>query len=131
MMSAKHSRILIIDDNEDILFMLQAVLQLKEYKVLIKNNIENLESFIRDISPQIILMDMLLGGADGREICKRLKADLALSYIPIIMISANSQAKAECFQAGASYFLEKPFEIKDLYDAVSNALSQYRNTETQ
>jgi DNA-binding response OmpR family regulator len=118
-MSVKHSHILVIDDNEDILFMLQVMLKLKEYKVSIKNNIENLESFIRELSPEVILMDMLLCGADGREICKRLKTDPVLSNIPVIMISAHSQAKAECLEAGASYFLEKPFEMKDLYHAIS------------
>jgi DNA-binding response OmpR family regulator len=121
-MTVKHSHILVIDDNDDILFMVQAMLQLKEYKVSVKNNIENLESFISELSPGAILMDMLLCGADGREICKRLKANLAFSYIPIIMISAHPQAKSGCLEAGASYFLEKPFEMKDLYHAVSEVL---------
>ena len=130
-MTVKPSHILVLDDNDDILFMLQSMLRLKEYKVSVKNNVENLESFIRDLSPGVILMDMLLCGADGREICKRLKADLAFSYIPIIMISAHPQAKAECLKAGASYFLEKPFEMKDLYHAVSDVLSQHRNPKDQ
>ncbi|MEP6951843.1 MAG: response regulator [Ginsengibacter sp.] len=123
-MSAKPSRILVIDDNDDILFMLQAMLQLKAYQVFIKNNIEDIESFIMVISPEIILMDILLGGADGHEICKRLKADPALSHIPIIMISAHSHAEAECLEAGASYFLEKPFEIKDIYHAITYVLGR-------
>ena len=123
MMLVKRSHILVIDDNEDILFMLQAMLQLKEYKVSIKDNIENLEAFIMDLSPEIIVMDMLLCGADGRDICKRLKANLAFSYIPIIMISAHPTAKAECLEAGANYFLAKPFEMKDLYLAVSKVSS--------
>ena len=122
-MSAKNLHILVIDDNEDILFMLQAMLKLKEYKVSIKDNIENLESDIEAMSPEIILMDMLLCGADGREICKRLKANLNFSNIPIVMISAHPQAKAECLRAGANYFLEKPFDMKDLYHAVSTVLS--------
>ena len=130
-MILKHSHILVIDDNDDILFMVQAMLQLKEYKVSVKNNVENLESFIKDLSPGVILMDTLLCGADGREICKRLKADIAFSYIPIIMISAHPQAKAGCLEAGASYFLEKPFEMKDLYHAVSDVLSQYRSLKDQ
>lgn len=66
---------------------------------------------------------MLLCGADGREICKRLKANLSFSNIPILMISADSTAEAECLKAGASCFPEKPFEIKNLYQNVSSVLS--------
>ena len=120
----ENTRILIIDDNEDILFMLQAVLQVKGYTVAIKNNIEYLESFVGEVSPQAILMDMLLCGADGREICKRLKTNMAFSSIPIIMISAHPQAKAACLEAGADYFLAKPFEITDLYNAVSEVTKE-------
>jgi len=121
-MPVKPSHILIIDDNEDILFMLQAMLQLKEYHVSTKDNIENLESFITDVSPDMIVMDMLLCGADGREICKGLKANVSFSNIPVVMISAHSHMEAECLQAGASYFLAKPFSMKDLYEIVSKVL---------
>jgi DNA-binding response OmpR family regulator len=106
-----------------ILYLRFNVLQLKEYKVSTIDNIKNLESFIKDLSPEIILMDMLLCGADGREICKQLKRNLAFSHIPIVMISAHPRAKAECLEAGANYFLEKPFEMNELYQAVSTVLS--------
>jgi CheY-like chemotaxis protein len=122
-MPVKPAHILVIDDNKDILFMLQAMLRLKEYTVSVKDNIENLEACIKELSPEVILMDMFLCGADGREICKRLKRNLAFSYIPIVMISAHPRAKAECLEAGANYFLEKPFEMNDLYQAVSKVLS--------
>ncbi len=119
----KDTHILVIDDNEDILLMLQSMLQFKGYKVSVRRNIQDLETFIIQLFPDVILMDMFLLGGDGREICKWLKSDLSLSRIPVIMISANSYAKAECIEAGALYFLEKPFEMKDLYEAVSIVLS--------
>ena len=66
MMLTKQLHLLVIDDNEDILFMLQAMLQHKGYKVSIKENTNDIEMYIKEISPDIILMDMLLSGADGR-----------------------------------------------------------------
>ena len=117
--------ILVIDDNEDILFMLEAMLQIKGYRVSVKKNVENLEIFIKELFPDVILMDMFLLGGDGREICRSLKADLSFSTIPVIMISANSYAEAECLEAGADYFLEKPFEMKALYKAVTQVLLKY------
>lgn len=123
-MAIINEHVLVIDDNEDILFMLQAMLRLKGYAVSIKDNTENIEGFIAGCSPDVILMDMLLSGADGREVCKLIKANAGLNHIPVIMISAHPQARLECLNAGANYFLGKPFEMNDLYDAVSNVLLQ-------
>lgn len=115
--------ILIIDDNEDILFMLKAMLQMKGYKVSIKESAENIEPFIVEQMPNLILMDMLLSGIDGTEVCKILKQNPAIVSIPVIMISALPQAEIKCLNAGANYFLGKPFEMNDLFEAVSGALA--------
>jgi CheY-like chemotaxis protein len=114
---------MVIDDNEDILFMLQAMLKIKGYKVSVKMNMDNLERTISELLPDIILMDMLLSGADGREVCRKLKGNPAFSGIPIIMISAHPEAKQQCLAAGADYFLEKPFEMNEIFGAVEKALA--------
>jgi DNA-binding response OmpR family regulator len=116
--------ILIIDDNEDILFMLKAMLQLKEYKVFTKETADNIESFIQELHPDIILMDMLLSGADGREVCKLLKANTAVASIPVVMMSALPNARKMCIEAGADYFVAKPFEMREMFDAISDALKK-------
>ena len=122
-MQVKHSHILIVDDNEDILMMLRAMLKHKGYAVSIKDNPENIESVVKDLSPDLILMDMLLSGADGCEICKRLKTDSRFTSIPIIMISAHPYAKADCLKAGADYFLDKPFEMNEILKTLENILA--------
>ena len=121
MMLTKQLHLLVIDDNEDILFMLQAMLQHKGYKVSIKENTQGIEVYIKELSPDIILMDMLLSGADGREICRHIKSIESFSHIPVIMLSAHPQARTECLAAGANYFLEKPFEMEDLFQVVGHA----------
>jgi len=122
-MPLKHKHILVIDDNEDILFMLKAMLNFKGYTVSVKENTDNLKTFIKQLSPDVILMDMLLSGADGREICRSLKADPEIAKIPVVMISAHPQAKEECEAAGADFFLAKPFEMNDVFNTVAVALS--------
>ncbi|MEP6583814.1 MAG: response regulator [Ginsengibacter sp.] len=114
--------ILVIDDNRDLLQMLTAMLRLKAYKVSTKDNADNMETTLSELAPDVIFMDMLLSGADGCEICRRLKANPAFSNIPIIMISAHPQAKDECLKAGANYFLDKPFEMQELFKVVESAL---------
>lgn len=122
-MSKPATPVLIIDDNTDILFMLEAMLSMKGYKVSTKENTDNLEDTLKTIAPGVIIMDMLLSGADGREVCKSLKMDPLFLNIPIIMISAHPQAKEECLASGADYFLEKPFDMYDILDLVANAVN--------
>ena len=121
MLKEKH-HILIIDDNEDILFMLKAMLEMKGFYITPKDSPENIELFIETISPDLILMDMLLSGADGREVCKKIKMNKAIAHIPIIMISALPDADVSSFEAGTDYFLGKPFEMTDLFNTVEKAL---------
>ena len=118
----ENTRILIIDDNEDIVFMLKAMLTLKGYKVDVKTNTAKLDEHLTDIRPDIILMDMLLSGSDGREVCKKVKANKSFSDIPIIMISAHPTAKEDCLNAGADFFLAKPFDMKNLFAQVQEAM---------
>lgn len=121
---SENTHILIIDDNEDIVMMLKAMLSLKGYKVEVRTNAIGLKEHIESITPDLILMDMLLSGADGREICEELKADSAFSTIPILMISAHPSAQEDCLAAGTDYFLAKPFEMKDLFAMVNKALDK-------
>ena len=121
-MAERQYHILVIDDNEDILFMIKAMLEMKGYKVTPKDSPENIELFIETIMPDLILMDMLLSGADGREVCRKIKMNKAIAHIPIIMISALPDADVSCLEAGTDYFLGKPFEMTDLFDTVERAL---------
>ena len=115
--------VLVIDDNEDILSMLQAMLQHKGYQVTILDKTHELIQTVKNLQPDVILMDKLLSGSDGCEFCKELKADAVLALIPVIMISAHPQAKVECLAAGADFFIEKPFEMNHLLQTIADAVN--------
>lgn len=115
-------KVLVIDDNEDILYMLKAMLEFKDYEVSIRSVIAGLEKLITELQPDVIVMDMLLSGADGRDICRSLKENKLFAWVPIIMISAHSQARKECLDAGANQFLEKPFDMDDICKVIADAL---------
>ena len=118
MTRVKH--ILIVDDNKDLLLMLGTLLKTKGYQVSTKEDTNDIEGVIRNIMPDIIMMDMLLSGADGREICKSVKADPALASIPLLMLSAYPQAVKDCMEAGADGFIEKPFDMKHLLQTIAD-----------
>lgn len=123
MMKDSQMHILIVDDNEDILSMFKVMLEYKGYKVSVRVNSNNIKEVIKDVQPNIIIMDMLLSGSDGCEICKELKAEPLLALIPVIMISAHPQAKTQCLQAGADFFIEKPFEMNDFLQTLTHAVN--------
>ncbi len=116
------SHVLIIDDNEDILSMLTAMLEHTGYKVSTLDKTYELIGVVKNLQPDIILMDKLLSGYDGCEFCRQLKADTALVKIPVIMISAHPQAQTECLEAGADFFIEKPFEMEHLLQTLAKAV---------
>ena len=118
-MSKENFQILVIDDNEDILFMLNAMLKHKGYNyVTTRDNAVQIEEFILQIKPHIILMDMHLSGIDGCDICRELKAKEEFKHLPILMISADPIARERCTDAGADHFIEKPFEMMELVSIV-------------
>jgi DNA-binding response OmpR family regulator len=122
-MNISKAKILIIDDNEDIITMVKMMLEMKGYDVTIKMNTAQIEDVIMEIKPELIIMDMLLSGADGRLICEALKNNDDLVVVPILMMSAHPNARVDCLKAGANGFIEKPFEIQNFYDAVEKTLS--------
>ena len=110
--------ILVIDDDSGILEALKLVLEFNGYRVYTLQKVENLMSNIETIAPDVILLDVLLSGSDGRVICKNLKKS-DFKNIPIILISAQPDLKSTSKTSGAEDFLAKPFDINDLLDKVS------------
>ncbi|MEP6746314.1 MAG: response regulator [Bacteroidota bacterium] len=114
------NHILVVDDNEEILESISVMLARKSFKVSVKNRIENFEQEVRNLLPDLILLDKNLGWADGCDLCKSLKSNADLVGIPVIMFSAYYKKKEECMEAGANNFLEKPFEMKALLEMIAS-----------
>jgi DNA-binding response OmpR family regulator len=85
-------RILAVDDDHDILEVLQFILEDSGYKVDTLSDGSHLMDTIRDKHPDLILLDIMLGNMDGRELCKEVKRQAATHNIPVIMISASHNA---------------------------------------
>ena len=104
-------RILVVDDEPDILYFLQIILQDEGYEVVTSTKGEYLEQLHNGGLPHLILVDVLLSGKDGREIVKYLKKNEETKHIPILMFSAHPSAEQTARQAGADDFIAKPFDI--------------------
>ena len=110
-MKSTPKRILIVDDEPDILEFVQVILEEEGYAVVTSDKGEYLELLHNGGLPHLILVDVLLSGKDGREIVKYLKSQQETKSIPIIMFSAHPSAEETARGAGAEDFLAKPFDI--------------------
>jgi DNA-binding response OmpR family regulator len=117
-------KILVVDDNQDILEVLQLILEMEGYRVICLNNGDALDDTIDQIQPNLILMDIMLGSFDGRDLCNNLKENPATKEIPVIMLSASHEAfAAEGKSCRAEAFIPKPFEIADLVGNVERLIA--------
>ncbi len=114
--------ILLVEDDKDILDALKLLLRDADYAVVATDNGKYLEDLSRNKLPDIILMDILLSGKDGRDIIRKLKNQEHTKSIPVILISAYPEAKTLWKQSGADDFLEKPFDIDVLLSMIKNHL---------
>jgi DNA-binding response OmpR family regulator len=115
-------RILIVDDDEGILEAFRAMLEGDEYEVVVTPNGEELLSLSKNILPDLIILDVLLSGIDGRDICKAFKNDPTTKDIPLIMISAHPNAEESVREVNADDYLKKPFEMDELLQKVAKYL---------
>lgn len=114
------TRILVIDDDTGILEAVQALLEDEGYDVtLATNGAVSLDLIQGTMAlPDLILLDVLLSGDDGRDVCRTLKGDSRTQHIPIIMMSAHPNVRSSVQACGANSFLAKPYDIDDLLNQV-------------
>ncbi|MEM0985769.1 MAG: PleD family two-component system response regulator [Pseudomonadota bacterium] len=135
------SRILIVDDIEQNRRVLRARLEAAYHDVIeAESGLAGIKSAIEQ-KPSIILLDVMMPGIDGYETCRRLKADAATAHIPVVMVTALSDAehKVKGLEAGAEDFLTKPIDDLALssridalsrFNAVADELRQRQATGT-
>src|SRR5450432_1635499 len=108
-MKAGSKKIVVVDDDPDILDALQMTLEDEGYDVTTTEKGEYAENLRKTNGnlPDLIILDVLLSGKDGRTICQKLKSQQETRHIPVIMISAHPNAKQSVKDVGANDFLAK------------------------
>lgn len=121
-------KILLIDDDPDVITVLQLLLKKKGYDVATASNEEAAYSQVNAFKPHLVVLDVLLSGVDGRTICKKLKNAPASKHIPIIMFSAHPGAQKNMEEFGADDFIPKPFESSKILERIEAQLSKQKQT---
>ena len=117
-------KILVIDDGPDIITVIELLLKRQGYRVATAAQEVDAYKKVEQFVPDLILLDVLLSGVDGREICRRLKGSEQFHHIPIIMFSAHPSAQKHIEVYKADDFLHKPFQVPELLQKIEHHLKK-------
>jgi len=124
-------KILIVDDEKDIVRMLDYNLKKEGYRVISAYDGEDAIDLAHREHPDLILLDLMLPGMGGLEVCKSLKKEEKTSAIPIIMLTAKTQEtdKIVGLELGADDYMTKPFSPKELIARIKAVLRRVKEKE--
>jgi DNA-binding response OmpR family regulator len=114
------NRVLIVDDNNDILWVVEIILKRYGFNVMTTLRGEEVLAKTKMFSPQLILLDVFLSGIDGIDVCNTLKSTPETKDIPVIMISAHTNFKDIKKFCKADDFIAKPFDANELVKKINH-----------
>lgn len=117
------NKILVVDDDTDILGLVEMLLHSNHYSVKAISRWQDIDKSITNFKPDLVLLDVSLGGADGREICKSIKNAKETQDLPVILFSANPEMGKFIGECQAQSFIAKPFELKNLLGTIRDFLN--------
>ena len=115
-------KILIVDDEKDLLLMLEKRLTAEGYSVLTADNGKDAITIAKSKSPDLIILDVLMPGMDGCEVAERLKDDFRTQNIPIIFLTALLTRKEEYIKDHIIAVFAKPFDSEELLDEIKRLM---------
>jgi adenylate cyclase len=117
------ARVLVVDDTPTNVRLLDALLTPRGYRVTEASSGEEALSLLEKEHPDLILLDILMPGMDGYEVCRRVRANPLTAHLPVIMITASeTRQKVKALEAGADDFVVKPFDKAELLARVGSLL---------
>ena len=119
-----NKKILIVEDEEDILELLSTIFRLEDYEVLCTRDGEDALRIVREHSPDIVLLDIQIPKITGDEVCKSVKSDPAMLHTKVLIVSGMDGSHLQkAREAGADACMTKPFSSTAIVEKVEELLS--------
>jgi len=115
-------RILILDDNEDILEIVHETLTYEEFEVQSTSRGDAVMPLVEKFVPDLVILDYRVAGVNGGELCKQIKAHPDFCNTPVIIFSAYINHDDELFNYGCDAIINKPFDLAELVEKVNNLI---------
>jgi len=123
--------ILVVDDMPQNVRLLEAVLSPKGFRVATASSGEEALDVLSQEHPDLVLLDILMPGMDGYEVCRRIRQDPGTAFLPVIMITASGEEqKLRAIESGADDFVNKPFDQAELLARVRSLVRVKRYHDT-
>ena len=129
MSDEQHPPILVVDDNHDNAEIIRQYLEIRGYPVTVAHDGDEALSLFETVRPALVLLDVMMPGRDGWEVCRIMKSHPTLGRtVRVIMVTALDewQDKREALQIGADDYVEKPFDLPTLANTVQRNLAMQR-----
>ena len=122
--NSKTARVLVIDDEPEITEIIETFLTEYGFTVKVENSSEKAVEVADKFKPDIILLDIMMPGQDGYDICQTLKQDPEYGKIPIIFLTGKDRSDdmGRSFKAGGDMFIKKPFSCERLLEIINIVL---------
>ncbi len=122
------SEILVVDDDRDVAQSIELALRRRGFRVMLAYSGVDALKTLRRYRPDLVILDVLMPGMSGLEVCRRLRADTNTSSLPIIFLTARGQERdrIEGLRAGADDYLSKPFNLEELILRVKAVLRRFQ-----
>jgi len=118
----QNTKILICDDDDEIVSVLTILLEAEGFTVITENDSTRLFDKIKAVNPDVLIIDIWMPQMSGDEIIRQVRADSELQMLPIIAFSASHKTKVCAMEAGADRYISKPFDIDDISQAITDLL---------
>lgn len=117
-------RILVVDDDTDLLNALELLLPYSGYEVMTSQTADRIFIQIAEFKPNIVLLDIHIGQVDGRQICRAIKSAEETCALPVIMLSADEDIYNTIQSVGANDIVSKPFNFNNLTERINRQIQQ-------
>ena len=125
------ARVLVVDDQPANVRLLEAILVTRAYDVMTASSGEEALKRIAESEPDLVLLDIVMPGIDGYEVCRRIRERVETAYLPVVMVTASGdEQKVKALEAGADDFLTKPINQSELLARVASLarIKRYQDT---
>lgn len=116
-------RILILDDNEDILEIVHETLAYEDFEVQSTSRSETVIPLVEKFSPDLVILDYRVAGLNGGELCRQIKAHPDFGNTPVIIFSAYINHNQDLIAYGCDAIINKPFDLTELVEKVNSLIS--------
>jgi DNA-binding response OmpR family regulator len=125
-------RILVVDDEQDLTWALERSLRDEGHEVLTAHNGGHALDLAQRFFPEMVILDVVMPGMDGLEVCRRLRRDPALTSVPVLFLTVRDRVsdRLKAWEEGCDAYLAKPFDMRELKAHV-RALARRAQTSSQ